>query len=119
MTPVITKDLINSIPSGIAIFRLDADGYHPVFINDEIIAKVSLSQYEIADAFVSDLSRLVHPDDIDKLSLVLYKGSVAGGRFSDTLRMKLSNDKYSWVEMHLNSVPGDDGSFMFFFLLMM
>lgn len=115
MTPVITKDLINSIPSGIAIFRLDADGYHPVFINDEIIAKVSLSQYEIADAFVSDLSRLVHPDDIDKLSLVLYKGSVAGGRFSDTLRMKLSNDKYSWVEMHLNSVPGDDGFFMFFF----
>ncbi len=111
------KALFDRLPVGAALFRLDAEGYHALCANEELRDRFALSAEEVAASLSAGGAALTHPEDADRLSLMLYKGGVTGGRFSETVRLRLRGGGYGWTDIRLNAVPEGDGSSLLCFAL--
>ena len=107
----------NDLPACIAIFKDERGELEPVFVNDELITNMGMDPVQLASALASDPSSLVHPDDVESLRLMLYKGGVTGGNFSEAMRLHFADGSYSWMNVRLNAAPREDGSFIFSFVL--
>ena len=111
-----SKVITDNIPVGIAAVRLDADGYHTLDMNSELSGRLRIDGDSLARLFDDDSFPFIHPDDAGRFSLMLYKGGVAGGRFSETIRILRPDETYGWVSVSLNSVVDSDGSFLLYFV---
>lgn len=117
MDDSVKKALLHQMPAGIAVFRLETDGYVPLFVNDDILEKSGSTGAELARALSGDVSLIVHPEDAERVALMLYKSGVTGGMFSETVRLRLKGGGYSWTDVHLNSVQEETGTYLLSFTL--
>jgi two-component system sensor histidine kinase/response regulator len=105
--------LFHDLPVGIAVFELNSEGYKVLFLNSLLKAKYGCTEAKCAQGLNGDLSIFVHPDDAERLSTMFYRGSVTGGSFAETVRMKLVNGAYSWTDIRMTSVLAVTGEVRF------
>lgn len=105
--------LFQDLPVGVAIFELNKEGFKVLFLNSLLRDKYSCSEAKCSRGLNGDLSAFVHPDDAERLSTMFYKGSVTGGSFAETVRMKLANGSYSWTDIRMTSVLTVTGEVIF------
>jgi len=118
MAQVADKLIMDNLPVGTCIFRVDQEGsYHAEYLNDAILSKCGFSGDEIAYAMENDPSLIVHPDDVERFSLMLYRAGVTGGKFSDTIRIRLSDGSFGWIDIRLNAIVENDASVLLYFVI--
>ena len=110
-------NLYENLPVGMAVFLYDFKGYHALFTNQVLVEEMGVSGEEIAEAFQGDLTAIVHPDDAEDMRIMLYKGSVTGGRFGKTGRIRLKDGSYSWMDIRVNAVLDAGGTCRYYFIL--
>lgn len=110
--------LIENIPVALIIFsRCDA-GYHIDFINEIAEEEYGLNKKNFTAMLNNNLAGFAHPEDRDRISLMLYKSGVTGGIFSEIVRILKKNSRYSWTELRLSSASIADDQCQFHLVLM-
>lgn len=104
--------LLKSIPIGIAILQLTDDGYHTLFMNDMIRNKFAKTDTDWDSLINEKIDSFVHPDDLGRIQLILYKSGVTGGNYSEIVRLRTNSGQYSWTDFRLNATPDALGSYL-------
>jgi len=104
--------LLQNIPVGIAVLRLTSDGYHTLFINDIIRNKFAQDEAEWDSLLNTRLDSFVHPNELSRIQLILYKSGVTGGNYSEVVRLRTTSGRYSWTDFRLNAIPDDEGNYL-------
>lgn len=111
------ESLYKNMPIGLAVLQLDEKGYHTLYINQTITGKYGLTREEFSEVINNDGQPFIHPSDQDRLSLMLYKSGVTGGKFTEILRLRQKDGTYSWTDFRINAIPDDKGSYVLYLAL--
>jgi len=98
----ICRDILHLLPLPTGYFLLENDVYKALYVNDAFSSLLGITGDEAAAFLSGDLLPLIHRNDADRISLLLYKGSVGGGIYHDTARILAANGRYKWVDICFN-----------------
>lgn len=104
-------DIIQTVPCGICMYRLEGHALRPILVNQQFTQMLG----EDATVYLTDQNDLAythaHPDDLERLQLEVTRGLTETGEIDTTYRSwnpKLK--KYIWMRMRGNAIPQPDGS---------
>ena len=116
MTEHADFEFLDRIPVNLFICHVGATCYTPVYLSGDLEKRLGMTAQILSELLWRDPAQLVHPDDAGRLSLMLYKGRVAGGLFSEAVRLRQADGDYSWTDLRLNAVL-QSGACQFYFTL--
>ena len=105
------QSVMEHIPGGMCMYRIDAAGSCPAVYNQAFIDIFGYLPEHQADALKkTDYSR-VHPEDLPELKRKLDEAIEANARVNHTYRsFSEVADKYIWINLNGVIVPQEDGS---------
>ena len=103
--------IINSIPSGIGVYRLKDDEVSLIAVNSTISDMLGMTHEELKRKISEDIFQNIHPDDVALLKEKMAESY--GGSFRMECAYRLRNENtgdYRWIYHTGISIPQPDGS---------
>ena len=105
------SDIIQTVPCGICMYRLDSSGLRPILVNQQFRQMLG----EVANEYLSSENSIdythAHPDDLEHLQTEVMRALTETNEIDTTYRSwnpKL--EKYIWMRMRGSAIPQPDGS---------
>lgn len=107
-----TRDIINAIPGGVAVYRV-SDGFETVYFSDGVPALTGYSVEEYRELCRGDAALLVYPEDRAKV-IQAAKRSIRDHCPADLEFRKLHRDGHIvWVHLQARQIGEEDGCPLF------
>lgn len=105
------KTIVDSLPGGISVIRIDPDGRAVTeFISSGVATMTHMSQEETERLYANDICGGVHPDDVDELKRTMAEYLERGeGQCFFKGRMRLGEGGYIWVKSSVSMERSGDG----------
>lgn len=100
---------LNYLPNSIGFFRYEDGKYHFLYSNAAGKKMFGIRNDKTENDLSTGTFNELHPDDRDKLKLVLYKATVTGGIFRELVRLMVEGE-YRWTAVAVNAEPQPGGS---------
>lgn len=108
-----TQAIINAIPGGVAVFKVDGDRVMRTYLSDKAYEVLGNSKTDEPSVDVAKLLNRVHPDDRDKLSAEI-SGAINEKRvFNMDMRVLPKDGGPRWVRLTAAPVQADDGLYYY------
>ncbi|MDO4562136.1 MAG: PAS domain-containing protein [bacterium] len=111
------ENIINSIPSGIGVYRLNGETVRLIAVNSAISDMLGITNEELKRKIDTDIFQNIHPDDVPALKEKMAESYEATIRQGSARRLecayRLRNEatsEYRWIYHSGISVPQPDGS---------
>jgi len=112
------KQDYENIPANIAVFKVDKTGWRPLAVNTRLSRLLGLSAENLANILSERPEALFREEELNKVRLMLYKGGITGGMYSEMIQVLTADGSWRWIDLRLNAVPREDGTFIFNFIFM-
>ena len=117
MNNISSESLIKNIPVGLIVFTHDDDGYHIDWINELADERYGLNKNNFLIMIDTHFAGFVHPEDTERIFLMLYKSGVTGGNFEETIRVMTKKGHYSWTIVRLTAAFNENNQCIYHLLL--
>ena len=92
--------LVNSIPGGIASYRIEGGKFIPTFYSDGVLALSGHTREEFAELVKADALDVIYEADVDRVMTAARAAVESGDTLDISYRMRHKNGSLIWV--HLN-----------------
>ncbi|MEG2125641.1 MAG: ATP-binding protein [Hydrogenoanaerobacterium sp.] len=103
------EDLINSIPGGVGMYRLNAE-FSPIFISNRVYELCGMTKEEYCEVTRKSTLDIFHPDDIQGLLDTVSEAYAEKRKFEYTHRVLQKSGDYRWLRVSGQVVTGQDGT---------
>ena len=105
------ENIINSIPSGICVYRLNGGVVELAAANSTIGDMLGVTREGLKDNISADIFRNIHPDDAALLKEKMAEARGGARRMECAYRLRSNaTGEYRWVYHSANFIPEPDGS---------
>ncbi|WJH37965.1 PAS domain-containing protein (plasmid) [Aliirhizobium terrae] len=107
----VLQNFIDAVP--VPIWSADCSG-NPTYFNQALKAQVGISDTNTIQKFTLDevLSRVIHPDDLSRVSSALKATFAGGERFKQKYRQVRADGGFRWTNGEVNALRDDKGVVM-------
>jgi PAS domain S-box-containing protein len=102
--------IINSIPVGLSVYRLEKNQVLLVAVNDAVCEILGVTSEQMKDGTQSLFTDRVHPDDLPELIKTMHRVRTAGRHNSPPFRYAGQNQDWKWLRIEAETVTMADGT---------
>ncbi len=107
------EDLLDNLPSGAAIYRMEEDRIRPVYLNKQYYELVERKSDQIQ---TEDVTRSIHPEDVDALNAELRAATRENRDAVCELRILMGDGSYKPFRIIGRGLRGKDGAQLYYCL---
>ena len=101
--------IIANIPGGAATLEIEGGVSRCVSASDGLYKLLGYAKGEISSPPEEQLSLLVHPEDLQKVTDCIKYSILDGSKISVDFRTLCKSGSYLWLNLRANLIPGSDG----------